>query len=205
VGHSYGGYTALASGGAHLDEQAFTAGCAAARADDDPIVFLCDALEPQFGDIVEATSQRSAATTKPVDAVVSLAGDAAMFGKSGLASLTAPLLVIGGTADHDSPYDWSTRLAYEGVTSSRKVEVALDGAEHFVFSGRCDSMRRIVALVPTGFCDDPAWERPRARAVINHYVTAFLLAELAQEPHGNAALAPVRAQLPHVGYRTAGY
>ena len=127
---------------------------------------------------------------KPVDAVVSLAGDAAMFGEPGLASLTAPLLVIGGTADHDSPYDWSTRLAYDGAASDRKVEVALDGAEHFVFSGRCDSVRRIMALVPMGFCDDPAWNRTQARAVIKHYVTAFLRAELADEPDAEAALLP---------------
>ena len=174
LGHSYGGYTALAAGGARLDADAFTSGCAGARQEDDPIVFLCDALEPRFDDIVAADGTRP----DPVDAVVSLAGDAAMFGEDGLASLTAPLLVMGGTADHDSPYEWTTRLAYDHAGSRRKVEVAMGGAEHFVFSGGCESTRRIVRLVPTGFCDDPAWDRARARAVVRHVVTAFLLAEL---------------------------
>jgi predicted dienelactone hydrolase len=205
LGHSYGGYTALATGGAHLDAVAFTTGCADARKDGEPIVFLCDALEPRFDDMVEATARRGADNLKPFDAVVSLAGDAAMFGKPGLVSLTAPLLVIGGTADHDSPFEWSTGLAYDGASSSRKVEVALDGAEHFVFSGRCDRVRRIVALVPMGFCDDPAWERADARAVIKHYVTAFLLAELAEDSAASATLSPTQADLPHVRYRAAGF
>jgi hypothetical protein len=58
-----------------------------------------------------------------------------------------------------------TRFAYDGAASTHKIEVALDGAEHFVFSGRCASVRRIVALVPMGFCDDPAWDRARARVL----------------------------------------
>jgi predicted dienelactone hydrolase len=205
LGHSYGGYTALAAGGARLDPAAFTAGCASARQDDDPIVFLCDALEPRFDQVVHADVERSAADMKPIDAVVSLAGDAAMFGKPGLASLTAPLLVIGGTGDHDSPYDWSTRLAYDGASSSRKVEVALGGAEHFVFSGRCDSVRRIVAVIPMGFCDDPAWNRTRAQAVIKHFVTAFLLAELTDQSDAASGLSPGGPSLPGLDVRTVGY
>ncbi|WP_432477039.1 alpha/beta hydrolase family protein [Nocardioides sp. GXQ0305] len=204
LGHSYGGYTALAAGGARPDAAAFTAGCAAAREDDDPIVFLCDALEPRFDEIVDSSSWSPAPDTEPVDAVVSLAGDAAMFGEPGLASLTAPLLVIGGTADADSPYRWSTRLAYEGAASSRKVEVALEGAEHFVFSGRCDRVRRIAALLPTGFCTDPEWDRRQAQAVIKHYVTAFLLAELTGAGQAEAVLSSGSPD-PRVSRRATGY
>ncbi|MBD8870600.1 alpha/beta hydrolase family protein [Nocardioides donggukensis] len=184
VGHSYGGYTALAAAGAQLDPDAFTSGCATARADDDPIVFLCDALQPHLDDIVVARTTEP----EPVDAVVSLAGDAAMFGETGLAAVTAPLLVIGGTADHDSPFDWTTRLAYESAASRHKVEVSLRGAGHFVFTGGCDRTRRILRLVTTGFCDDPAWERAKARAVTQHYVAAFLLAELTGATAARTAL-----------------
>ena len=198
LGHSYGGYTALAAGGARLDADAFSSGCAGARQEGDPIVFLCDAVEPRFDDVVAADGNRP----EPVDAVVSLAGDAAMFGEDGLASLTAPLLVIGGTADQDSPYEWTTRLAYDHAGSRRKVEVAMDGAEHFVFSGGCESARRIVRLVPTGFCDDPAWDRARARAVVRHVVTAFLVAELGRERSAARSLEEA-VRLPRVHVRTS--
>jgi hypothetical protein len=56
-----------------------------------------------------------------------------------------------------------------------------------------------------GFCDDPAWERADARAVIKHYVTAFLLAELAEDSAASATLSPTQADLPHVRYRAAGF
>ena len=202
LGHSYGGYTALTSGGARVDAEAFAAGCETA-ATDDPIGFLCDALLPRLDDIADVRSE--AAEADPVDAVVSLAGDAAMFGERGLASITAPTLVIGGTGDDDSPYDWSTRLAYDHVASARKVEVTLDGADHFVFAGDCGSRRRLLSLVDAGFCSDPAWDRGRARDVVRHYVAAFLLAELRAERTASVELAPTQPGLAGVDHRAVGY
>ena len=31
----------------------------------------------------------------------------------------------------------------------------LVGTEHFAFTGPCASVRRVMAVVPFGFCDDP--------------------------------------------------
>ena len=111
----------------------------------------------------------------------------------------------GGTADTDSPFDWGTRLTYDNVSSARKAEVALEGAKHFVFAGDCSSVRRIMDLVSLGFCSDPAWERSRAHLVVQHYVTAFLLAELDHDGAAAAALAPRSQGLPGVSYRAEGY
>jgi predicted dienelactone hydrolase len=94
-----------------------------------------------------ARPSSTATTGAPVDAVVSLAGDAALFGAPGLSAVTAPVLVVGGTADADSPFTWSSRLADDSVSSPRKAEVALVGVEHFVFTGGCGSVRRL--LTPT--------------------------------------------------------
>jgi len=201
VGHSYGGHTALASGGARIDVDAFEATCRTAGTPSDPLAFLCDALLPHLGALAADTGTTGA----PVDAVVSLAGDAAMFGAPGLSAVTAPVLVVGGTADADSPFTWSSRLAYDSVSSPRKAEVALVGAEHFVFTGGCGSVRRLLTVVTTGFCSDPAWDRERARAVTRHYVTAFLLAELVGSPTAGEALSPGRADVEDVRYRAVGY
>ena len=177
VGHSYGGYAALAAAGARLDTAALLSACTLRRGTRRVLAFQCDALVPHLDelaaraglDAVPAGEWPSWADPR-VDAAVALAGDAVMFGPRGLAHLTAPLLAIGGTADADSPFAWGTALAYEHSSSPRKAELSLVGAEHFVFTGGCDAPRTVLALVTTTFCDDPAWEPGAAHDVVAHHV-----------------------------------
>lgn len=212
VGHSYGGYTAQVAGGARLDTGALEDTCETARKAHDHVTFLCDALEPRL----EAMASLADLPAVPIgmwpdwsdsriDAVVSIAGDAVMFGPDGLSEVETPVLAIGGTADTDSPFEWGTRYTYDHVSSPRKVEVGLKGAGHMVFAGKCDRTRRILTLVPMGFCTDPAWERGLARQVVSHYVTAFLLAELTGDSAAEDELAPDRQSVPDVSYRSEGY
>jgi predicted dienelactone hydrolase len=212
VGHSYGGYTALAAGGARLDTGAFNAACDAAFASDDPLAFLCDALGPRLEDIADAAVLDSVPdglwptwSLPQVDAVVSLAGDAAMFGESGLAEITVPVMAIGGTADTDSPFEWGTELTYDHVSSDRKVEVGLEDAAHLIFAGDCTSVRRILSLVSLGFCSDPAWDRSEAHDLVKQHVTAFLLSELGGDEAATAVLSPSLHDRTDVTYRTQGY
>ena len=212
VGHSYGGYTALAAAGARIDTAAFNAVCDSAYATGDPLVFLCDALLPRLDDIADLASVGSVspglwpAWSDPrVDAVVSMAGDAAMFGAPGLAEITVPVMAIGGTADTDSPFEWGTRLTYDHVSSVRKVEVALTGAAHLIFAGECDRVRRVMSLVSLGFCSDPAWDRTQGHEIVKHYVTAFLLSELNDDQAAAAALSPDVQESPNVSYQAQGY
>ncbi len=185
AGHSYGGYASQVMGGARLDTQSLRTACVDARRADDAGVFLCDALEPHLADMAD----RADLTALPeglwpdwsddrVDAVVSMAGDAVMFGEAGLRSLNVPVAALGGTADRDTPYATGARLTYDQANAPRAVEVGLVGAEHFAFTGPCASVRRVMTVVPFGFCDDPAWNRASARDVVAHHVTAFLRAEL---------------------------
>jgi len=212
VGHSYGGYTALAAAGARLDTGAFNTACDSAYATDDPLVFLCDALSPRLGDIADAAGVGSvpaglwpAWSAPQVDAVVSMAGDAAMFGEPGLGAITVPVLTIGGTADTDSPFQWGTQLTYDHVSSDRKIEVALEDAAHLIFAGDCTSVRRILSLVSLGFCSDSSWDRTEAHDLVKHYVSAFLLSELKDDQAAGAALAPTLPEVADVGYRAEGY
>ncbi len=212
VGHSYGGYAALAAAGARLDTTGLEGICAKARTTHDPVVFLCDALQPRVPDM----AKRAGLDTIPVglwpewsdpriDAVVALAGDAVAFGPQGLAELSVPVLTIGGTADQDSPYAWGAGLTFESASSTRKVGVALDGAEHMLFAGRCDAARRLLRLLPEPFCADPAWDRSAAQTLVKHLATAFLLAELASDGDAAAALTPAAVGVADVMYQAEGY
>jgi predicted dienelactone hydrolase len=212
AGHSFGGYTSLASAGARIDSGAFNTLCASAYPTDDPLVFLCDALLPHFGDLAQSIDLNTVPKDLwpswaewRVDAAVTMAGDAALFGVTGLDAVTVPVMAIGGTADLDSPFQWGTQFTYDHVSSRRKVEVALEGAAHMIFAGGCNSTRRILGLVSLGFCSDPAWDRSQAHGLVKHYVTAFLLSELKGDQAAAAALAPTSGQRSMVGYRAEGY
>jgi predicted dienelactone hydrolase len=212
VGHSYGGYTALAAAGARWDTGALQAACGTARQTDDPLVFLCDALQPRLDDMaalagLEPTpSELWPAWADPrIDAAISMAGDAAMYGPAGLAHVTVPVMAIGGTADTDSPFPWTTQPTYDYTTAPRRAQVALQDAQHFIFAGTCEQPRRVLAMVRTGFCSDPGWDRNQAHDLIRHYATAFLLTELRQDPDAEAALSQTDSVFPGVTYLQQGY
>jgi predicted dienelactone hydrolase len=212
VGHSYGGYTALAAAGARLDTAGLERTCETARRSDDPVVFLCDALEPHLRDMAASAGLVAIPenlwpdwSDPRVDAAVSMAGDAIVFGRAGLAEITVPVMAMGGTADSDSPFRWGTQLTYQHVSSPRRVEIALDDGDHFVFTGPCDAVRRVLTVVSNGFCSVPGWVRSHAHELISHFATAFLLAELRRDPVAAAALAPTRERFAGVTYSATGY
>jgi predicted dienelactone hydrolase len=212
IGHSYGGYTALAAAGARLDTDAFESRCRAEYAADGPNTWLCDALVPHLAEMAQLAGLDDApAALWPgwaapgVDAIVSMAGDAYLFDEAGLAEISVPVMAIGGTSDTDTPFTWGTQLTYEFASSSKKAEVALRGAGHMIFTGPCDRMRRILKIVPGGFCSDSGWDRNRAQALIRHFTTAFLLAELKGDSAAAAALAPTGVDFRALSYKAEGY
>jgi predicted dienelactone hydrolase len=212
VGHSYGGYTALASAGARIDYAAFNARCAALAADD-PKGFLCFPLLGMEADLVA----RAELVAVPqglwpsfgdprVTAIVPMAGDAFLFDAAGLASVTVPMMAIGGTADSGTPYAWGSELSFDHVGSEQKVLVGLIGAEHMVVATPCEQMPWVAAFPFADLlCQDPVWDKARALDLAHHYSTAFLLAELKADADAAAALAPEIAALPGIDYRANGF
>ena len=137
VGHSYGGYTALAMAGAQYDLDAFNARCAALAADD-PKTFLCAPIVPREADMAARAGleQMPAGLWPPfgdprVKAILPIAGDSYLFDKAGLSKIAIPLMAIGGTADTGTPFDWGAEPAYTYASSPRKTLVGFGGGEHF--------------------------------------------------------------------------
>ena len=212
IGHSYGGYTALAAAGARLDSVGLTTHCADVTAANHPSAWLCDMLLPHLPEMATLAGL----DTLPdglwpgwgearVDAVVALAGDAFFFGEAGLAEIKAPVLAIGGTADHDSPFDWSAQPTYDYVSSERKVLIALNEAEHMIFTNPCAAVRWYAQPLAGEFCADTVWNRQQAHHLVSHFTTAFLLAELKQDGAAAAVLSPESAVFPQINYAAAGY
>lgn len=212
VGHSYGGYTALAAAGAQLDTESFEGNCENAYASDDPLVWLCDQLLSHMADMA-ALAGLDAIPEGPwpawadprVDAILPMAGDAFYFGRDGLAKITVPVMAMGGTQDSDSPFSWGTRPAFEYASSARKVKIALEGAEHMIFTGPCEKSPWYLRFFSDEFCADTDWDRIYAHDLVRHFTTAFLLAELKQDASAAAALSPEGVEFSGVTYEAQGY
>ncbi len=212
IGHSYGGYTALAAAGAQMDTPSFQAHCNAAVQTEDTTAWLCEMLLPHLADMAERAGLDGVpAGLWPqlghpnVKAIVPMAGDAYFFGRTGLAKIDVPVLAIGGTLDADTPFQWGPHPAYEYVSSQRKALLALNNAEHMIFTNTCESIPGYARLLAGEFCADSVWNRNHAHDLISHFTTAFLLAELKHDASAAAALAPEAAEFPDITYAAQGY
>jgi predicted dienelactone hydrolase len=195
AGHSYGGYTSLAAAGARIDTQSFRAQCEAAIESEAPGAWLCEQLLPHIVDMANLAGLEAvpdglwpAWADARVDAIIPMAGNAFFFGPAGLSEITVPVLAIGGTADADSPYLWATHPTYEYVASITKIKIALNGAEHMIFTGPCEQIPWYMKIFSGEFCADQSWDRTSAHELVKHFTAAFLLAELKHDANAAAAL-----------------
>jgi predicted dienelactone hydrolase len=212
IGHSYGGYTSLAAAGAQIDTDAFQSQCESVSGTDEPGAWLCEQLTPHMADMASLADLNSipdglwpAWADPRVDAIVPMAGDAFFFGQEGLAEISVPVMAIGGTNDNDSPYMWGTYPTYEYISSPRKIRVALEGAEHMIFTGPCENIPFYLKFFSGEFCSDSSWDRSYAHSLAKHFTTAFLLSELKQDPAASDALEPASVKFPDVAYDAQGY
>lgn len=212
IGHSYGGYTALAAAGAQIDTASFTTHCEDAVRTEAPTAWLCEMLLPHLAEMAYLAGLNAVSeglwpdwSDPRVDAIVPMAGDAYFFGQVGLAQIDVPVLAIGGTLDSDTPFLWGPQPTYEHASSSKKALLALNDAEHMIFSANCESIRWYAKLVVGEFCSDSVWNRNQAHDLVAHFTTAFLLTELKQDADAAAALAPDAVAFPSATYEAQGY
>jgi CubicO group peptidase (beta-lactamase class C family)/predicted dienelactone hydrolase len=209
VGHSYGGYTALAMAGAQYDLAAYNARCAQIP-EDDPLAFLCTPLVPMEAEMAD----RAGLDPMPeglwpsfgdprVKAIIPMTGDSYLFDQAGLAKITIPMMAMGGTADTGTPYEWGTKPAYDYASSEQKTLVAFEGAEHMIFTTPCDGQPWMSDHPAHDFfCFDPVWDRNRALDLVHHFSTAFLLDTLKGDQAAHAALLPENVSFPGIHYET---
>jgi predicted dienelactone hydrolase len=209
VGHSYGGYSALAAAGARFDFAAYKTRCAALSADD-PLNFFCAPI------LNEADmAKRAGLDTTPsglwpsfrdprVKAAISMAGDAYQFDQRGLAEVKVPIMVMGGTVDDGTPYTWGAKLTYDHVATKNKTLVTFPGAGHSLFVDPCDSLPWTQSFsYREPFCTDAVWGAHRPLDVIEHYTTAFLRETLNADPKARASLTRKQPRLDNVEYTTS--
>ena len=207
VGHSYGGYTALASAGARFDFAAYKTRCAALTADD-PLNFFCAPIPNESDMAMRAGLDEVPSGVWPsfgdprVKAVISMAGDSYLFDRRGLAKLKVPVMAMGGTIDDGTPYTWGAKLTYDHVGSENKTLVTFPGAGHFLFADPCESLPWVEnSVYRDAICTDAVWDT-RPLDIVTHYTTAFLRDTLDADPEARATLTGQQPDLDDVEYTT---
>lgn len=217
-GHSFGGYTALAAGGARLDFDSFQSWCVHPEQVEVDIQaeppFTVRAAPPRltletcFLQYLSVPIARERGLSETPDglwppttdsrikAVVAMAPwNAPIFGPEGLAALTAPAMILIGSADRTTHPQRDAYAAYYYLGSSDKMLVVLEGANHMAFVNK-DTVRR-----------SGSWGVQEANDMTNHFVTAFLRYVLYGDEHAASALTPEAARFDRITYlraQTAG-
>jgi len=215
VGHSYGGYTALAMAGARYDLNAFNQRCEAGHAQGDPVAdWVCNPLstEPAQAEMAALAGLDPMPEglwpswgDARVDAIVPMAGDSYLFDQAGLAEITIPMMAMGGTLDSGTPYEWGAHPAYQYASSATKALVAFENAEHMIFGINVADAPYLLDTDWVSWYIDVVWDKDRAHDLIRHFSTAFLLAALKGDADAAAALAPDAVAFPGITYEATGF
>jgi predicted dienelactone hydrolase len=190
-GHSFGGMTALAVGGAQLDFSDYADLCAA-----DPTVNAVCAILPYTETLaslrgLSATPDGLWPTTSDprVKAIVAMAPASGFFTEMGLAGVHVPTMLIVGSEDEVLPVEINAYATYEALNSVSKALVVLENGGHYLFVTECSRFPGI--LVNAGLfskCSDRVWDMERAHDLIDHFSIAFLLNTLKDDEDALAAL-----------------
>jgi predicted dienelactone hydrolase len=218
VGYSYGGYTALAAGGASLDVGGATSWCtlypdlkwpperggfslrwdlcghARQVADLAGLETVPEGLWPSWGD-------------SRVKAIVPLAPGPILFGSESARGVTIPAMVLIGSKDRSTFSDMPLYqpYVYDNLGSEMKSLVVFENADHSIYVDSCSAAPWQIDLGAFWLCSDPVWDMDRAHDLINHFTTAFLLATLKGDTDAPAALAPDAVSFPGIMYETTGF
>jgi predicted dienelactone hydrolase len=218
VGHSYGGYTALVAGGALVDLTGPTSWCLEYPELPLPAEVGGGTLQERFCDRAAQVAELAGLPNVPeglwpswadprIDAIVSLAPWTPFFGAESANTITIPTLVMFGSKDRivDTESDRYQPYAYDNLGATTKALVVFEDGAHMLFAYGCNSMPWLADFGMYWACSDPVWDMDRAHDLINHFTTAFLLAELKGDKDAAAALAPDVVSFPGIAYETTGF
>lgn len=208
AGHSSGGASALWGGGAQM-----SLGWCADNADQIVDFTNCSQFPAHQEEIASLLGLASVpeglwpATNDPrVDAIIPMSPDADTWGAGfeGGNAVKVPTLFMA--ADHDTIIkpEGSEKLLYPQIGAAKKSLVVFENADHLIFFNDCRDAPWLHEFMDW-ICAEPVWDRDRGHDLTNHFVTAFLLAELKDDTEAAKALAPENVTFPGIHYETTAY
>ena len=214
IGYSLGGATALSMAGGQLDFSWLTR-----VADETPDSCTDDQWGDFCGFLIEHQDELAAAagldnppnglwpawSDARLDALIGFGPAGNIFSAEGLQGISAPSMLLIGTADEYVDPDVDVLRVYDELPSDMKSLIMLDGAAHHVYRDDCEATPWLAEADAFWACSDPVWDMDRAHDLINHFTTAFLLSTLKGDADATAALSPDAVTFPGVEYQSEGF
>jgi predicted dienelactone hydrolase len=161
VGYSMGGYGVLTAAGAELDPAG-------------PVVTMVpDGRLKAYARGGESLSALRIAGLKAVVALAPAGGSLNAWGADGIASITAPLLLIAGDRDGTVDYASGARTFFHQATRSDRYLLTYLGGGHRIGLGPAPAEMRH-RLWDQDWFDDAVWSPTRVVGINLHFITAFL-------------------------------
>lgn len=211
MGHSFGASTALRYAGAPLNFGWCVKNVELEKSFANPYCGELLAKQKELAQLAGLTSVPAgnwpAIENSRAVAVVALSPDYDEWGSEyeSVTAIQIPALIMVGTKDRFNPADYAANPIFKHLSSQHKSLVTLEGADHLVFANACHAMPAFVSPDWYFVCSDPVWDMDRAHDLVNHFVTAFLLAELKGDKEAAKALVPENVAFPGIQYETTGF
>jgi pimeloyl-ACP methyl ester carboxylesterase len=141
-----------------------------------------------------------------VDAIIPMSPDGDTWGADyeGVATVNVPTLLMAASHDSLIKPENAEEMIYEHLGAVEKTLVVFENADHLIFFGNCQDAPWLHEFMDWA-CSDPVWDRDRGHDLVNHFVTAFLLAELKDDAEAANALTPENATFLGIRYETTAY
>lgn len=139
TGHSFGGYTTIASLGPPLDVAGMREKCAQFGESDwtGEWIFCRDLAKSDLSYVEDC--HPCAAGDERIKAAVALApAFPYLIAPGGLAQIDVPLLIVAGELDEITPPETQVHLYFEGLVQPDSLYLELARANHFSFSSACE-------------------------------------------------------------------
>lgn len=132
VGHSFGGYTALALGGATIDFERLAQRCDPATniLADVALLLECRALALQSQPAVVEQLGSTGVADERVALVMAFAPVANLFGPTGMANVQRPVMILGGALDIVAPVVPQQVSAFSWLTTPDRYLYLADNSSH---------------------------------------------------------------------------
>ena len=161
IGYSMGGYSVLTGAGAVLDPLG------------GPAKWVPGGLLLPYAQGGSLQASLHIPNVKAVVAIAPWGSSVGAWGNTGLAAITAPLLLIAGDRDHTVDYPSGARAVLDAAVHARRYLLTYKGAGHALGLGPAPPEMRS-NLWDLSWFEDPLWRKERIVGINLHMITAFL-------------------------------